>query len=94
MGIIAEQEKVRKFHPSDAEIYDAEMAGINILLDRQIPESDIQEFCKGCDLLKSDGVCPILGSNNQARYVEKKWCGWARVNGEEKQKTSEGFKSF
>lgn len=47
-----------------------------------IAESKITSFCKGCDNFKGEGIpCRKVGSNNQARYADRNWCGWATVNG-------------
>ncbi len=47
-----------------------------------IAESAITSFCKGCDNFKGEGIpCEAVGSNDQARYAARKWCGWASVNG-------------
>lgn len=47
-----------------------------------IDESKITAFCKGCDNFKGEGIpCETVGSNDQARYAVRNWCGWATVNG-------------
>lgn len=49
---------------------------------RSIAESTISAFCNGCDNYKGEGIaCPLVGANDQARYAERKWCGWASVDG-------------
>lgn len=56
----------------------------------QVAESRIAEFCGGCDYLGPDNVSRV-GSNNQGRYVDREWCGWASVDGVRGQMTREGF---
>lgn len=56
-----------------------------------IPEERIAIFCNGCDFLKPDNICKLVGANDQGRYVEREVCGWARVNGIGGAMTLEGF---
>ena len=47
-----------------------------------VAEQKITKFCKGCDNFKGEGIpCETVGSNDQARYTVRNWCGWATVNG-------------
>jgi hypothetical protein len=47
-----------------------------------IEENKITEFCQGCDHFDGQEVpCKVVGSNDQARYANRKWCGYSRVNG-------------
>ncbi len=59
-----------------------------------IPESKITAFCKPCDHFKGEGIpCPIVKSDDQARYALREWCGWASVKGVRGEMTAKGFKS-
>jgi hypothetical protein len=50
--------------------------------DRQtILESEISKFCVGCDHFQEGKPC-FVGSNDQARYAARKWCGWAKTAGQ------------
>ena len=61
-----------------------------------LPESQIADFCKPCQLRNPDNTCKIdtHEGNDQGRYVVRNWCGWAMVNGTRGQMTNEGFKPF
>lgn len=65
--------------------------GVSIAPSRQVAESRIADFCGGCDKLNADNVCDLVGSNDQGRYVDREWCGWASVDGVRGQMTKEGF---
>ena len=48
-----------------------------------ISESAITKYCQGCDNFVGEAIpCKLVGSNDQARHVARKWCGWASVNGQ------------
>jgi len=48
-----------------------------------VSEADITKFCQGCDNFTSGRVpCRAVGSNDQARYAARGWCGWASEEGE------------
>jgi hypothetical protein len=52
-------------------------------VESEVPEADITRFCQGCDNFGGEGIpCNVAGSNDQARYSVRKWCGWASVKGE------------
>ena len=51
-------------------------------VDKSIAESKITTFCTGCDFFQGEGIpCKIVGSNNQARYAVRNWCGYANIGG-------------
>ena len=60
----------------------------------RISEQAIADFCHGCDRLRADNTCAINNPNDQARYVNRNWCGDASVNGKGGVMASAGFKSF
>lgn len=73
LGLPEEQMKqvIKEMSPSDFEV------------PRTIAESAITAFCQGCDNYQGEGVaCPVVGANDQARYAQRKWCGWATIKGE------------
>jgi hypothetical protein len=85
-------EAIRTFHTeiqdtlnTDAKVSVAIKAGLlpeDLQTEKQISEADITAFCQGCDNFQSEGVpCNAVGSNDQARYTARKWCGWATVGG-------------
>jgi len=45
-----------------------------------VREEDITLFCTGCESFKGHGIPCSLGSDRQARYVDRQQCGYARVN--------------
>lgn len=41
-------------------------------------EGEINHFCRVCDFYKKGTHCPVVGQDDQIRYVQRNWCGWAR----------------
>lgn len=59
---------------------------------RQISMAAIASFCATCDQFKADtGTCTNVSDNNQARYVARGSCGWAKVAGRVGTMTRDGF---
>ncbi len=60
---------------------------------KEISEDEIAKFCKGCDSYRENQPCALAGTNDQARYAARQWCGWASQKSVSGQMTTEGFKS-
>ena len=41
----------------------------------------VKIFCGICDFYKPKKPCGINGAKDQARYVQRDWCGWADIRG-------------
>lgn len=83
--------EIRVIEPKIQDFF-AQLKGIYTLPD-SISEDEIAKFCGLCDHHVVNGVCKIAGSNDQARYVARKGCGWASRNGTRGSMTTEGFQS-
>lgn len=70
-----------------------EFLGLPQMRISKITKGEILQFCQGCDLLGSDGVC-TLGLEDQVRYAARESCGWASEDGVRGQMTSKGFTPF
>lgn len=81
----------RQIKPKIQDIF-AQVNGIYTLPD-SVSEDKIAKFCGPCDHHVVNGVCKLAGGNDQARYVARNGCGWARVNGQRGNMTSEGFEA-
>ena len=47
-----------------------------------VDESKITALCEGCDFFKGvDANCKKVGRNDQLRYANRGWCGWAEHKG-------------
>lgn len=59
---------------------------------KKVSLEEIINFCGRCELF-DEGVC-ILDKKpwtNQTRYVARKYCGWAKVDGQYGEMTESGF---
>jgi len=87
-------EKLRNFQPEIQDIVfpndgmkEAVRVGNQNGTGMAVAESQITTFCQGCDFSKEGSPCSRVGSNDQARYAARGWCGWAEINGERTEKT-------
>ena len=48
----------------------------------EVREEDITLFCHECESFMGHGIPCGLGSDRQARYVDRQLCGYGRVGGE------------
>jgi hypothetical protein len=68
--------------------------GASVVPNRSISEAKIAEFCGKCDFLQADNTCQVSDSGDQARYADRRWCGWASVKGIRGKMTENGFVSL
>ena len=57
----------------------------------KIPESEIADFCGGCDFLQPQNTCEKFDSNTQAILAERKFCAIPMVNSSRGTMTEDGF---
>lgn len=88
---MVEQKDIRHIELKHQDIFHAQMTGSMTRLQTSISEEEIAEFCKGCDDLEKSGVCRVAGANDQGRYVIRKGCGWAHVDGVRGEMLEDGF---
>lgn len=81
----------RRIIPTTEDRMLAVVAGKEIPVVTDVPESSIAKFCAVCENLQSNNVCLVVGANDQGRYLLRKWCGWASVNRQRGQMTRDGF---
>lgn len=92
IGVSYMAEQLRKYTTEPQDVLTTHEAVTSALANGALPgdyeveatvaESKITKFCKGCDNFKGEGIpCKTVGSNDQARYAVRNWCGWATVNG-------------
>lgn len=86
-----ERRLIRKIELRSQDYSAFEVSGNLVYLTPEIAEDAVQKFCAGRDALKATGVCRVAGTNDQARYAAREWCGWATVNGVRGAMTAEGF---
>ena len=58
----------------------------DFMIERTITENKITAFCQGCDAFKGEGVPCKVGANDQARYANRRYCGYSVINGESVQR--------
>lgn len=47
-----------------------------------VDENRVTALCEGCDFFKGvDAPCKRVGRNDQLRYANRGWCGWAQKGG-------------
>lgn len=84
-------EESRIIKPRYQDYYSAIYLG-RPLPNTEVPEQTIADFCKGCDMLQLDNICRIVGSNRQAIYVDRQWCGKGSRDGVQGEMTAKGFR--
>jgi hypothetical protein len=70
--------------------------GAPVVPSRSISEAEIHEFCGNCKFHQPDNSCSrvetrVTEGSDQARYVDRRWCGWASVKGIRGRMTGNGF---
>lgn len=74
--------------PSD---YSAFTHGLIELPGIAVSEEKIRAFCTPCDDLGPDNICTRVRKQDQTRYVDRLYCGWANVRGVNGKMTANGF---
>jgi len=48
---------------------------------KYVERKEVADFCSVCDFYEPEKPCKIVREVDQARYVNRDWCGWANVGG-------------
>jgi hypothetical protein len=86
-----EQGGVRPIEPAFQDFFAALYFRDPSFLNTEISEATIAAFCSSCDFVENRKVC---SRNDQARYANRKWCGWSRKDDQKGKMTENGFIPF